>query len=61
VVGLISTSEPDDARITRTASLTMSWSASWESSVEWMTLLTWYSRLRRSGDSLGLESSSLKQ
>ena len=32
--------EPLDARMTRTASLTMSWSASCESSVEWMTLLT---------------------
>ncbi len=40
VAGLTSTSEPDEARITRTASLTMSCNASCESSVEWMTLLT---------------------
>ena len=31
---------PLEARITRAASLTMSWRASCESSVEWMTLLT---------------------
>jgi len=36
----MSTSEPLDACITRTASLTMSCSASCESSVEWMTLPT---------------------
>ena len=37
----MSTTEPDEARMTRTASLTINCSASCESSVEWMTLLTW--------------------
>ena len=58
-VGLMRTSEPDEARITRTASLTMRCSASCESSVEWMTLLTWYNRLKRSGVNFVLWVSSL--
>ena len=41
VVGLIRTTEPDEARMSRTASLTINWSAAIGSSVEWMTLLTW--------------------
>ena len=40
-VGLIKTTEPELAFIRRTASLTINCNASCESSVEWMTLLTW--------------------
>jgi hypothetical protein len=40
VVGLTSTTEPLDARMSRTASLMINCSASCGSSVEWMTLPT---------------------
>ena len=40
-VGLISATEPDEARMSWTASLTINCNATCESSVEWMTLLTW--------------------
>src|SRR2546425_2402007 len=48
LVGLMSTAEPLVARIRRTASRRINCKACWGSSVEWMTLPTWYRRLRRS-------------